>query len=224
VIEDDPRNARSRRTRISRLAKALTAPDRRHAYMATQLKAFLSDQIRTLRGSLTQREFGDKIGKPQSVISRLEKQLGRYISIQTIIDIAVKLDIAVIIRFVDFSTFLRYTDDYSDNALAPRSYDQATIDALAEEEERRAQESVINTLIASNLLSSDQHGIGTVILQAGILPIPAQPTVSIDLVDESPGLTAAAQSAEIDIKRFLQLQQQRNAASGILQRNAVVGY
>ena len=130
MIKDEPRNARSRR-----LAKALAAPGRRHAYMATQLKSFLSDQIRTLRGDLTQREFGDKIGKPQSVVSRLEKQLDQHISVQTLIDIAVKLDIAVIIRFVDFTTFLRYTEDYSDKALAPSAYDQAAIYALAEEEE-----------------------------------------------------------------------------------------
>ena len=201
MIKDEPRNARSRRTRISRLAKALTAPGRRHAYMATQLKAFLSDQIRTLRGDLTQCEFGDKIGKPQSVISRLEKQLDRHISIQTLIDIAVKLDIAVIIRFVDFVTFLQYTEDYSDKALAPRSYDQAAIDALVEGEERRAQGSEIQALVAGYLRPSDQQTTETFIPQMGVLPTaPDLPVVisdSADVVDESPALTAAVQSAAV---------------------------
>src|SRR5215813_2726671 len=102
--------------RTSRLIKALGKSEFRHAYMARQLKAFLADQIRALRGDLTQSEFGNRIGKPQSVISRLEKQADRQISIQTLIDIARRLDIAVIIRFVDFPTFLRYTEDYSDEA------------------------------------------------------------------------------------------------------------
>src|SRR5262245_45731737 len=98
--------------------------------MARQLKAFLADQIRALRGHLTQSRFGDKIGKPQSVVSRLEKQLDRHISIQTLIDIAVKLDIAVIIRFVDFGTFLELTNDYSDTALVPHRYQPEAIDRL----------------------------------------------------------------------------------------------
>lgn len=222
MIEAEPRNARSRRTRISRLAKALSAPGRRHAYMATQLKAFLSDQIRTLRGDLTQREFGEKIGKPQSVISRLEKQLDRHISVQTLIDIAVKLDIAVIIRFVDFVTFLRYTEDYSDEALAPRSYDQAAIDALAEGEERRAQASEIQALVAGNLRPSDQQTTGAFIPQMGVLPTTPD--------HESPALTAAVPtsaavpSAEvIDLTAAVirQLQESRSAASGTLRSNAV---
>jgi transcriptional regulator with XRE-family HTH domain len=108
--------------------------------MARQLKAFLAQQIRELRGDRSQVEFGGLIGKPQSVISRLEKQADRQISVQTLIDIAERLDIAVIIRFVDFPTFLRLTDDHSDPALAPASYDQAAIDSLAEKTQREARE------------------------------------------------------------------------------------
>jgi transcriptional regulator with XRE-family HTH domain len=209
VIEAEPRTARSRRTRISRLAKALTAPGRRHAFMATQLKAFLSDQIRALRGGLTQREFGDKIGKPQSVVSRLEKQFDRHVSIQTLIDIAVKLDIAVIIRFVDFPTFLRYTEDYSDNALAPRCYDQAAIDLLAEEEERRAQESELYSLVAGSLQPADQRKVEASGPQLGVLPAASASYVtsdSADLVDESSALAAAVQSVETTHPAARQLQ------------------
>jgi transcriptional regulator with XRE-family HTH domain len=108
--------------------------------MARQLKLFLAEQIRALRGELTQKQFGDKIGKPQSVVSRLEKEADRQISVQTLIDIAKPLDIAVIIRFVDYPAFLRYTEDYSDTAIAPRPYDQNAVDALADEEQRRARE------------------------------------------------------------------------------------
>jgi len=235
VIKHEPRNARSRRTRISRLAKALTAPGRRHAYMATQLKAFLSDQIRTLRGDLTQREFGDKIGKPQSVVSRLEKQLDRHISIHTLIDIAVKLDIAVIIRFVDFITFLRYTEDYSDKALAPFAYDQAAIDALAEEEERRTLGSEIHALVAGNLRAYDQQAFDAFIAQWEFLPtLPDRPD-SADVLDESPALSAAVQSAPvqsapvqsaefIDLAVIRQLQESRNVASGTLGSNAVAQF
>jgi transcriptional regulator with XRE-family HTH domain len=114
--------------------------------MARQIKLFLAEQIRALRGNLTQKEFGEHINKPQSVVSRLEKQADRHISIQTLIDIAERLDLAVLVRFVDFPTFLKYTEDYSDSALAPASYCQADIDALAQAEERRARDGELRGL------------------------------------------------------------------------------
>lgn len=109
-------------SRNRQLERALESPGFRHGYMARQLKAFLAQQIRALRGSMRQSEFGEKIGKPQSVVSRLEKQMDKQISIQTLIDIASALDIAVIVRFVDFPTFLKQTEDMSEAAVAPTSY------------------------------------------------------------------------------------------------------
>jgi transcriptional regulator with XRE-family HTH domain len=119
------------RARLRRLARALADRDFRHAFMGRQLRAFLAQQIRALRGEQSQKEFGELIGKPQSVVSRLEKQADKNISIQTLIDIAAKLDVAVIIRFVDFPTFFRYTSDNTEAALAPASYNQDVIDRLA---------------------------------------------------------------------------------------------
>lgn len=149
MAEQEPGNAISRRlTRIRRLAKSFGKRGFRHSYMARQLKLFLAEQIRALRGDLTQKQFGEKIGKPQSVISRVEKQADKNISIQTLIDIAEKLDIAVIIRFVDFVTFLRYTEDYSDAALVPRAYEQAAIDELARDTDRRAGEGALKAIFS----------------------------------------------------------------------------
>jgi transcriptional regulator with XRE-family HTH domain len=148
VTEDGLNLVSSRRERIRRLAKALGRRGFRHGYMSRQLKAFLAQQIRELRGDERQEDFGKRIGKPQSVISRLEKQLDRNISIQTLIDIAEKLDIAVIIRFVDFPAFLKYTENYTDIALAPPGYDQSAIDVLAREEERRAHDDALRAIFS----------------------------------------------------------------------------
>ncbi len=128
MTSDNPMNATFRRklTRMARLASEFRRKGVRHSFMARQLKAFLAQQIRALRGGLSQTEFGERIGKPQSVVSRLEKQADRHISIQTLIDIAERLDIAVVIRFVDFPTFLRYTEDYSESALKPEPFRQET--------------------------------------------------------------------------------------------------
>jgi hypothetical protein len=115
------------------------SPEFRASYMAHHLRAFLADQIRALRGEASQREFGELISKPQSVISRLEDEDYGKLSLQTLIDVATKLDIALVVRFVDFPTFLRITSDLSERAVAPRAYDNATRQdieklALAEEE------------------------------------------------------------------------------------------
>ena len=135
MTKDEQKTVSSRRERIRRLAKMLGRRVFRHGYMSRQLKAFLAQQIRELRGEERQEDFGKRIGKPQSVISRLEKQLDRSISIQTLIDIAEGLDIAVIIRFVDFPKFLKYTEDYSDEAITPQRYDQSAIDAIVRDNE-----------------------------------------------------------------------------------------
>jgi hypothetical protein len=100
------------------------------------LKVFLAAQIRALRGDRTQTEFGELIGKPQSVVARLERESYGKVNLQTLIDIAQKLDIALIVRFVNFSTFLEWTKDYSQEALAPQPYGgiaEATV-ALASRE------------------------------------------------------------------------------------------
>jgi transcriptional regulator with XRE-family HTH domain len=124
--------------------------------MGRQLKAFLAQQIRSLRGEYSQKEFGGIIGKPQSVVSRLEKQADRHISIQTLIDIAARLDIAVIVRFVDYPTFLRYTDDYSESAIAPARYSQAAIDALVHATDSTVRESALKALFGG--IPDQAHG------------------------------------------------------------------
>jgi|SRR5690348_11649534 hypothetical protein len=116
--------------RTERLAEQFKKEKFRKHYFARQLKVFLAAQIRALRGDRTQTEFGRLIGKPQSVVARLERESYGKVNLQTLIDIATKLDIALIVRFVNFSTFLEWTKDYSQEALAPQPYGgvaQATV-------------------------------------------------------------------------------------------------
>jgi len=127
--QTDPVNAISQRA--AQLGAALDDRDFRASYMAHHLRAFLADQIRALRSDLSQREFGDLLGKPQSVVSRLEDEAYGKVSLQTLIDIATQLDIALNVRFVDFPTFLRVTSDFSDRAVAPHPYAEAAREEIA---------------------------------------------------------------------------------------------
>lgn len=128
------RNAANLFSRVAGLAHDLEDREFRHGYMARHIRAFLAAQIRALRGKKSQTEFGEEIGKPQSVVSRLENESYGKVSVSTLIDIAQKLDVGLIIRFVDFPTFLRYSNDVSEEALAPAQYNSAAIRGLLTQE------------------------------------------------------------------------------------------
>lgn len=92
---------------------------------------FLANQLASLQGEMSQKEFGQLLGKPQPIVSRLQNpDYGKY-SLQTLLEIASKLDVALLVRFVDYPTFLKVTSDFSDEALRPASFDPAQLDHLA---------------------------------------------------------------------------------------------
>src|ERR1019366_4543263 len=122
--------------RLEGLAGGIADSEFRASYMAHSLRAFLADQIRALRGERSQRVFGEAIGKPQSVVSRLESEDYGKVTLQTLLDIANKLDIALLVRYVDFPTFLRSTADFSPNAVAPRPFSADAFVEMMREEAR----------------------------------------------------------------------------------------
>jgi transcriptional regulator with XRE-family HTH domain len=85
---------------------------------------------------MSQEEFGRLLGKPQSVVSRLEDPEYGKVTLQTLLDIASKLDVALIVRFADYPTYLNVTSDVSPRALRPPRFNQREIEALAEHEIR----------------------------------------------------------------------------------------
>lgn len=117
--------------RFARLAPKLADKTYRDSYVSSQLRTWLADQVRALRGGMSQKEFGQLIGKPQTVVSRLEDPDYGRLTIETLLDVASKLDIALLVRFVDHPTFLVATNDFSDTALRPAPYNQQTINNVA---------------------------------------------------------------------------------------------
>ena len=117
--------------RFARLAPKLASKSYRDSYVSMQLRIWLADQVRALRGDMTQAEFGKLIGKPQTVVSRLEDPDYGRLTIETLLEVASKLDIALLVRFVDHATFLMATNDFSESAIRPEAYNQASINALA---------------------------------------------------------------------------------------------
>ena len=117
--------------RFARLVPKLADKAYRNSYVAHQTRQFLARQVRALRGDKSQNEFGALLDKPQSVVSRLEDpNYGKW-TLQTLFDVAARLDRAVIVRIVDYPTFLRFTSDMTDAAARPEAYEQDAVDSLA---------------------------------------------------------------------------------------------
>ena len=102
----------------------------RDTYIASHTRRFLARQMRKFRGNKSQSEFGDLIGRRQTVVSRLEDpKYGKW-TLQTLFAVARKLDVAVVVGFVDFPTFLTFTEDMSENAPDPKEFNQNDLDKM----------------------------------------------------------------------------------------------
>ena len=108
--------------RLDRVSKKFANDKFRQSYMVQMVRTFLGAQMRALRGKQSQTAFGRVIDKPQPVISRLESESYGKLTISTLIEIAERLRLGLIIRFVDFPTFMKITQADSERALKPESY------------------------------------------------------------------------------------------------------
>src|SRR5947209_1369824 len=99
-------------TMISRkFADELTDKEMRDAYLAAQTRTKIANQIRTLRvqRGWLQADFGERLGKPQANVSRLEsREVGKY-TLQTLLELASALDVGLSVEFVPYEEFLSRT-------------------------------------------------------------------------------------------------------------------
>jgi transcriptional regulator with XRE-family HTH domain len=98
-----------------RLVGKLKNREYRDAFVAEGVKAWVARQIRTLREQrkLSQGDLGALCDKLQSAISRLEDPDYGQMSLQTLLELASAFDVALVVKFVDYPTFLRETKDMS---------------------------------------------------------------------------------------------------------------
>lgn len=135
--------------RLLSLAEKFQDKQYRDTYVATHTRNVLARQMRNFRGSRHQAEYGAVIGKRQTVVSRLESPAYGSWTLRTMLDVARKENVAVIVRFVDFSTFLRYSGDLSDEALHPAPYDGAVLDNLAQQAEATEESLALKALFSA---------------------------------------------------------------------------
>lgn len=101
--------------------KKLTNREYRDAYMQSHVRTGIAYQIQALRKKFgfSQSKLGKVVDKPQSVISRLENEEYEGVSVQSLLDIARGLDVALLVRFVSYPEFLTYASKTSEIELQP---------------------------------------------------------------------------------------------------------
>jgi transcriptional regulator with XRE-family HTH domain len=101
----------------------------RDAYVHEHIKTGVPFQLRALRTARgwTQAELGERVGKKQHGISRLENpNLGDELSIRSLLEMASAFDVALLIKFVPFSRLLKEYEDVSPQGLAAASIAEET--------------------------------------------------------------------------------------------------
>lgn len=103
--------------------------DYRDGYMHTRVRAGIAYQMQALRRKfgLSQSEMATRTGKTQSVVSRLENTEYGKVSVQTLLDVASSLDVALLVQFVSYPEFLNRSADMSDRALQPDTIEESIL-------------------------------------------------------------------------------------------------
>ena len=104
----------------------------RDAFVEANIRNGIAFQIRALRkkNDWSQGKLGEKSGKAQNVISRLEDpEYGKF-TIQTLLSLASAFDVALAVRFVSYADFIGHLQNVSDEALGVPSFEEEVNDRL----------------------------------------------------------------------------------------------
>jgi len=109
----------------------------RAAYVGEHVRRGIAAQIRAMRDQRgwNQGKLSAELGKPQSVVSRLEDPSYGKVTVQTLLEVAATFDVALQIRFVPFSSFLQQTRDVSTRSMQVVSFND-DFSAIATEQIR----------------------------------------------------------------------------------------
>ena len=98
--------------------------DYRMSYMSARVRTSIAWQIRELRESnqMSQSELAKRIGTRQSAVSRLENTEYGRASVQTLLDVATALDVALVVKFASYDEFLRQHGSLKESALSVENF------------------------------------------------------------------------------------------------------
>ena len=98
--------------------------DYRTSYMSARVRTSIAWQIRELRefNRMSQSELAKRIDTRQSAVSRLENTEYGRASVQTLLDVATALDVALVVKFVSYDEFLQQHGSLKESALSAENF------------------------------------------------------------------------------------------------------
>lgn len=111
-------------SQLSRKIEKLQDKAYRDAYVRAHVSVGIPHQIRALREQRgwSQAELGRRSGKPANVINRLENPESGGNTIRTCLEMASAFDVALLVKFVPYSRFLKEFEDVSPQGLEVPSF------------------------------------------------------------------------------------------------------
>jgi transcriptional regulator with XRE-family HTH domain len=115
------------------LLHELEDDERRDSFVADHVRVRLALLIRSLReqNGWSQADLGRRLGKPQSVISRLENPDYGRVSLQTLFEVATAFKLPVYIDLPNWDEWFRLMEDISSRNLQRRGFDAQLLASLA---------------------------------------------------------------------------------------------
>lgn len=105
-----------------KLMANITDKEYRESFVASHISNGIALQIRTMRGKLTQGEFGILTDMKQEQISRLENPDNEMFTVKTLLRLAAARDVALMVRFVPFGDLIKWDLNLSTKSLEVPSF------------------------------------------------------------------------------------------------------
>ena len=118
----------------------LTDDDRRNEFVAEQVRTRIALLIRALREQRewSQAKLGEELGKPQSVVSRLEDPDYGKLSVQTLFEAAAAFRLPLYIDMPNWDEWFRLMSKVSGDSLQRQEFDLASLASLRDAEKSAA--------------------------------------------------------------------------------------
>jgi transcriptional regulator with XRE-family HTH domain len=116
-------------SRLHKFLRSMPTKEARDAFVAARVAAAIGLRIFNMRKkqNWSQEDLAQKAGMKQARISVLEQADYENFSFSTLRRIAAAFDVAVIIDFVSFPDFLKWSDGFTPRSIIPESYSDSLL-------------------------------------------------------------------------------------------------